>query len=180
MGSGERADRVTRLLVVTLAALSLCAAESVRPAAVAGDFYPADATMLAQAIDGMLAKAQAKPASGVVAIVAPHAGYAYSGSVAAEAYAALRGRKFTRVVVIAPTHVEAFDFTSVYQRRRLSDPAWPGPSRSRVRSKLAKMDPSLRLSTTGHLRPPCGASIRWKSSCPSCSACWVTSNWCRS
>jgi MEMO1 family protein len=41
-------------------------------------------------------------------------GYQYSGPVAAYTYAALKGRKFSRVVVIAPSHYVAFDFTSVY------------------------------------------------------------------
>jgi len=50
----------------------------------------------------------------ILAAVAPHAGYPYSGPVAATAYAALQGRNYARVVVVAPSHFDSFDFTSVY------------------------------------------------------------------
>lgn len=76
-----------------------------RRPAVAGLFYPDDATTLARAVDGYLAAARG--ANGAPhAIIAPHAGYVYSGPVAAVAYAALaplRGR-ISRVVVIGPSH----------------------------------------------------------------------------
>ena len=62
----------------------------VRPTAVAGRFYPGDADVLAALVDAMLAKA---PPSGhhrrPVALVAPHAGFRFSGPVAAAAYAHL-------------------------------------------------------------------------------------------
>ena len=62
----------------------------VRPAAVAGRFYPGDPDALAALVDALLAKA---PPSGhhrrPVALVAPHAGFRFSGPVAAAAYAPL-------------------------------------------------------------------------------------------
>ncbi len=61
-------------------------------------------------IDGFLAKAAPPPLENVVALVAPHAGYPYSGPVAAYSYALLKGRKFDRVVVIAPSHYEGLRF----------------------------------------------------------------------
>jgi len=86
----------------------------VRQPAVAGTFYPADPKELAAMIDGFLSKAAPPPLDNVVAVVAPHAGYVYSGPVAAYSYALLKGRRFDRVVVIAPSHYEAFGFSSVY------------------------------------------------------------------
>jgi AmmeMemoRadiSam system protein B len=62
----------------------------------------------------------------ILAVVAPHAGYQYSGPVAAYTYAALKGRKFSRVVVIAPSHYEAFDFTSVYEGDAYADASGHG------------------------------------------------------
>ena len=71
----------------------------VRPAAVAGAFYPADPQELSTMIDDMLAKATPGPVDGeILAAVAPHAGYPYSGPVAAWTYAALKGHKYARVV----------------------------------------------------------------------------------
>lgn len=81
----------------------------VRPAAVAGSFYPADPVELRGMVDDLLAKARATvspSARAPKAIIVPHAGYVYSGPTAALAYAAverLRGT-VTRAVVIGPTH----------------------------------------------------------------------------
>ena len=87
----------------------------VRAAGVAGSFYPADPAALTGMMDDMLAHATVPRIDGpILAVVAPHAGYPYSGPVAAYTYAALKGHKYARVVVIAPSHYEAFDFTSVY------------------------------------------------------------------
>jgi MEMO1 family protein len=80
-------------------------ASAVRPAAVAGTFYPADATVLREAVDDALAAA---PRGGPApkAIIAPHAGYRYSGPVAASAYARLLPARGTveRVVLVGPAH----------------------------------------------------------------------------
>jgi len=81
---------------------------SVRPAAVAGMFYPADARALAGEVDELLGGVdQAAPHLGYPkALVVPHAGYIYSGPVAAHAYdelAAARGR-VRRVVLLGPVH----------------------------------------------------------------------------
>ena len=87
-----------------------------RPSAVAGAFYPGHAGELADTVDGFLEDAgqfEEGPASQAVpkAIIVPHAGYVYSGPVAAKAYrklAALKGR-VRRVVLIGPAHFVAFD-----------------------------------------------------------------------
>jgi MEMO1 family protein len=79
----------------------------VRPAAVAGRFYPADHRALADLVDGLLDDVRAEPISTrPVAVIAPHAGYQYSGAVAATAYAYLaRWReRVTRVVLLGPAH----------------------------------------------------------------------------
>ena len=79
---------------------------TVKLPSVAGMFYPADAATLAAEIDSFLR--QARPASGPPpkAIIAPHAGYVYSGPVAANAYARLipAAERIRRVVVLAPAH----------------------------------------------------------------------------
>ena len=65
--------------------------ESVRPPAVAGLFYPADTGALESAVAGYLAEARAEPAEAAPeppkALIVPHAGFVYSGPVAASAYA---------------------------------------------------------------------------------------------
>ena len=81
---------------------------AVRPAAVAGSFYPGDATALAAEVSSYLADAARPPAGARApkAIIAPHAGYMYSGPIAASIYARLaplRGR-IRRVVLAGPAH----------------------------------------------------------------------------
>jgi MEMO1 family protein len=79
---------------------------NLRPAAVAGMFYPASATDLAADIDQMLAAVDQPSAWRPKAIIAPHAGYVYSGPIAASVYASLAGLRGTvrRVVLLGPTH----------------------------------------------------------------------------
>ena len=82
-------------------------AAGVRPAAVAGIFYPGAAEILARDVAALLAEAgRACSPYWVKAIVAPHAGYVYSGAVAAGVYAPLAARrgKIRRVVLLGPAH----------------------------------------------------------------------------
>jgi AmmeMemoRadiSam system protein B len=88
--------------------------ERVRQPAVAGSFYPSGARELAAAIDRLLAEANAIAASNSPppkAIIAPHAGYVYSGPVAARAYATLAAShgRIRRAVVIGPAHYVWFE-----------------------------------------------------------------------
>lgn len=78
-------------------------AKDVLKSSFAGSWYSADANELRKDIAGYLAQAQAEPKQDVVALVLPHAGYAYSGPTAAYGIKAL-GRSYKRVVVIGPTH----------------------------------------------------------------------------
>jgi AmmeMemoRadiSam system protein B/AmmeMemoRadiSam system protein A len=72
---------------------------------VAGSFYPEDPTELATAVKGFLAAAVVPTIpEEVFGIVAPHAGYVYSGPVAGYSYKAVQGRKYDVVVVIGPAH----------------------------------------------------------------------------
>lgn len=84
----------------------------VRPAAVAGTFYPDAPATLGRTVDDLLANAAAPPAGTPVAkaLIAPHAGYLYSGPIAASAFAPLNGRsEIERVVLIGPSHHVAFE-----------------------------------------------------------------------
>ena len=77
-----------------------------RSAAVAGLFYPGDPQALAAEVEGYLAEAKGPGAPPPKAIIAPHAGYIYSGPIAGTVYARLaplRGR-IRRVVLAGPAH----------------------------------------------------------------------------
>ena len=78
---------------------------NIRPAAVAGKFYPADRAQLAREVHAMVAAAE-ECVLHPKALIAPHAGYIYSGPVAASAYALLVpiAGQIKRVVLLGPTH----------------------------------------------------------------------------
>src|ERR1035437_330348 len=82
---------------------------AVRPAAVAGSFYPSDADELTAVVDTLLERARLRASGGAagpapVALVVPHAGYVYSGPVAASAYDWLRDSPMRRVAVLGLAH----------------------------------------------------------------------------
>ncbi|GBE11596.1 hypothetical protein BMS3Bbin12_00945 [bacterium BMS3Bbin12] len=83
--------------------------DRVRPPAVAGLFYPADARELDAVVHRYLAEAR-KGGEPPAALIAPHAGYIYSGPVAASAYALLSAApgRIRRVLVLGPSHQVAF------------------------------------------------------------------------
>jgi len=82
---------------------------SVRAPAVAGAFYPAGLAALAKQVDGFLAAASAAVAR-PKALIVPHAGYVYSGPIAASAYAAVATMtpKPTKIILLGPAHYVGF------------------------------------------------------------------------
>lgn len=79
--------------------------QHIRPPAVAGMFYPADPVVLRRDVQAMLAEAQTHALT-PKAIIVPHAGYIYSGPIAASVYSALRpyADRIRRVVLLGPVH----------------------------------------------------------------------------
>lgn len=90
--------------------------QGIRKAANAGTYYPDNPEILSRQIDDFFknAKVVTLPSEDVVALIAPHAGYIYSGQVAASAYRLVRGKNYESVVVIAPSHRFPFNGCSIY------------------------------------------------------------------
>jgi len=91
-------------------------ADLIRRPAVANLFYPREKKELTSLVDGYLAKAPLDPCSKeeIVALIVPHAGYVYSGQIAAHAYRQIRGSKYEVVVLIGPSHSMGFEGASLY------------------------------------------------------------------
>lgn len=79
---------------------------AVRRPAVAGSFYPADPGALGETLQALLGQVQPAAQTAPKALIAPHAGYIYSGPVAASAYALLRpqAERIRRVILLGPAH----------------------------------------------------------------------------
>ncbi len=86
-----------------------------RLAAVAGKFYPADPKELKAALSNMFAAAKPKTAERVIAVICPHAGYEFSGVVAATSINQTDAAKeFENIFIIGSSHRASFMGASVY------------------------------------------------------------------
>lgn len=123
-----------------------------RPTAVAGYFYPANPIELERTVSGLLGAAGAhadEPAP--KALIVPHAGYVYSGAVAATAYARLASAKgrVTRVVLIGPAHRVALRGLAVPSTEAFDTPLGPVPvDRQAIAGLLAL--PQVTASDEAH------------------------------
>jgi len=82
--------------------------QAVRPPAVAGHFYPAEARRLEAEVKGHLARAVPPRTERPIALVAPHAGFVFSGQIAADAYRQAVGHRYDLVVLLGTNHTAAF------------------------------------------------------------------------
>ncbi len=125
---------------------------SIREPAVAGLFYPAEPETLARTVDALLAGAgaHAEPNRRTRLLVSPHAGYAYSGAVAARGFAVLDARTIERVVLVGPSHVDAFAFTSLYDGDAYATPLGILEVDGDAVRRLEQVHASIRRSPRGH------------------------------
>ncbi|MCP5002815.1 MAG: AmmeMemoRadiSam system protein B [Planctomycetes bacterium] len=92
----------------------LIQSRNIREPAVAGRFYPDNAKELRKQITDLLGEKHTEGVSSKpIAIISPHAGYKYSGSVAAYGYRAIRDYDYKRVIVIAPSHYSRYIGASI-------------------------------------------------------------------
>jgi AmmeMemoRadiSam system protein B/AmmeMemoRadiSam system protein A len=149
----------TVVLLVGALAITTCLAgepaQEIRQPVVAGSFYPQNPKELAATVDGLIAHASTPTTEGqIIALIAPHAGYAFSGAVAAHSYTLVKGQRVHRVVVIAPSHFEAFPFSSVYDGEAYATPLGNVPVDKTFARKLANSSPLIKLSSRGHVPSP--------------------------
>lgn len=135
---------------------------SVRPPAVAGLFYPDDPAVLARTVERYLAEAEAfdpkaperdaaTPNAVPRAVIAPHAGFVYSGPTAARAYARLKPLKgkLKRVVIVGPTHRVAIRGLAAPRTEAFQTPLGVVPVDQDARARLASL-PQVALADEPH------------------------------
>ena len=122
-----------------------------RSPAVAGMFYPGSPAVLAATVDQLLAAAPTTEALQPKALIVPHAGYVYSGSTAAMAYAALAPWQSTirRVVLLGPTHRVAVDGIAVPKTDAFATPLGAIPLDGAAIARLAAL-PQIVCSDRAH------------------------------
>lgn len=119
-------------------------AENIKQPNVAGAFYPSDPQELRSLIQKYLQEAgdvkfEGKP----VVLISPHAGYIYSGPVAAYGFEALCGESFDTVVILAPTHYFPFHGVTVYEEGYFRTPLGDLEVDTALAKALLQSNPNL-------------------------------------
>jgi AmmeMemoRadiSam system protein B len=124
---------------------------NVRPAAVAGRFYPGDPAELRRLISSLLLQTPRASGAAPKALIAPHAGYLYSGPIAASAYARLAPvrNQVRRVVVLGPSHYVALDGLATSSADAFATPLGVVPV-DRAAVRRAESLPQVRQHDDAH------------------------------
>jgi MEMO1 family protein len=97
--------------------------ENIKEPSVAGKFYPSDKKELKESVEGFLSKVQKGKRDGrLIAIISPHAGYRYSGQVAAHGYQEIKDSGIKKVILIGASHHAEFKGASVYTKGSFRTP----------------------------------------------------------
>lgn len=119
-------------------------ASPLRRAAVAGSWYPGRPDALTREIEGYLEGVRPQSVPGrLVGLVSPHAGFRYSGPVAAYGYSLLKGLHDLTVVLVGPSHRVAFEGVAVYARGAFETPLGTIPIDDQVAGALLEDEDEL-------------------------------------
>jgi AmmeMemoRadiSam system protein B len=125
--------------------------KGVREPILAGPWYPGSPEKLRTMVSDYLAKADPPPVRGeIMGIIVPHAGYDYSGQVAAFAYQLLRGSAFKRVVLIGPSHRVPFRGISVNQQSAYRTPLGTVPVDQAFSKRLLERNAEMTWVPQAH------------------------------
>ncbi len=127
-------------------------AASVRATCVAGQFYKADPEKLAKEVNGYLAAAQVPEiADDIIAVVAPHAGYEFSGPVAGYSYAILKDRSYDTVILVGPSHRGMpLSGAALSSHRFWETPLGKVPVNGEMNEKLLATSSRFKMSDAAH------------------------------
>lgn len=127
--------------------------ESVREPAVAGTFYPASAAQLSRMVEDLLESAAAQPGDAAPkAIIAPHAGYVYSGPIAASAFVQLPPKSdIQRVVLLGPSHFVPVPGLALSPDDSFATPFGTVPVDTDAVARLQSL-PQVQVSACAHAR----------------------------
>lgn len=112
---------------------------------VAGQFYPSSAKELSSSVESFLKKANPPESKDVLtALISPHAGYIYSGPVAAYGYKLLLYCKYSTVIIIAPTHHLDFEGFAIYKEGSFRTPLGTVPIDKDTAARLVTESPLIK------------------------------------
>jgi MEMO1 family protein len=125
--------------------------QDIRRSIIAGSWYPGKPEALQAQIQGFLNAVPRTSLTGpLVGLIVPHAGYVYSGGVAAYAYQLLSERPFTRVVIVAPSHRYPFKGASIDSKDGYETPLGIIPVDNQLAQEIVSESPVFRYVPNGH------------------------------
>jgi len=122
----------------------------IRQPVVAGQFYDDRPAALKSEIQKYLDEADLFPQYHPLALIAPHAGYVYSGWIAGYSYKQAQGKSYSTVVVISPSHIEWFDYCSVMTKGAYRTPLGDIPIDEATAAEICRLSPKVEESMKGH------------------------------
>lgn len=127
-----------------------CEGNDYRESIHAGSWYPGTERELTKQIKSFLEKARSKVHGEVYGLVSPHAGYIYSGPVAAFAYKTVEGKEFDVVIVIGPSHRHGFYGASVDMKAGRRTPLGTIEYDLELAKRIATEDKSIVYEPAAH------------------------------
>ena len=130
---------------------------TVRPPAVAGSFYPSDSVQLTNQLGDFFNIARKpKRFSNVAAIIVPHAGYVFSGQVAASGYAQLDpDKEYSRIFILGPSHYVFLNGASIYNQGYYSTPLGTVEVDTVLANQLIKKNRVFEFDPAAHVKEHC-------------------------
>ncbi len=124
----------------------------IRKPAVAGMFYPATSDKLERQLSRLFSEVPVSKIEEnmIPGIIAPHAGYMYSGLTAAYAYKNIADKKYTKVIILSPSHREYFGGISIYEGDAYETPLGKIEVDQNIAQKMSDISPRIMRSTAGH------------------------------
>lgn len=114
--------------------------QGIREAVWAGKFYEEKPDVLSRHLEYLFKTAKRTPAfsGNILALIVPHAGYIYSGKVAASAFSLVQGKDYQTVIILAPSHHHRFRGCSIYLKGGYKTPLGLVPIDEDAAAKLSK------------------------------------------
>ena len=126
---------------------------AIRKSVIAGSWYPGNPTVLRRDIENYFKSVSVPDIQGeIVGLIAPHAGYLYSGQVAAHAYRLVRGEEYDAVILVGPSHRVAFRGVSVFSRGGYETPLGIVPVAEELAEKIKNSSTIVADIPRSHLQ----------------------------
>lgn len=125
--------------------------QEIRKSVVAGSWYTDNPDLLHKEISRYLENSKVANIKGeILALISPHAGYQYSGFVAANAYKQVMGKRYDAVIVLAPSHRELFYGASVFNKDGYETPLGIVPVEKDIANAIIEYHDKFRFTWEGH------------------------------